>query len=214
MSRRWTDDGRWTDRVSSRRRCFAAASTGSSRDEETPPPPLSRPTQSGKSTISGGQRKPVIFDPRNHFHQMPRSPVCRYDFNIQMAKRGKKDKRRRCRRQGHRGQNGEDGTPRTESLTREALGPCRLSLIVKETNHLSNHVQGETRVSNRNANKNIKVAATAKRRPRAFHSAWIPLPQSDSDTETKVTSESRHFSDPTLTRGAFKNNISWRLTMR
>lgn len=61
-----------------------------------------------------------------------------------------------CRRQG---QNGEDGASKTKSFKQEAVGLCCLSLIVKETNHLSNHVKGETRVS-----KKMQIPSRSLRR--------------------------------------------------
>lgn len=104
------------------------------------------------------------------------------------------------------------GTWPLQPVTQCAVAAPQLE---KKKNYLSNHVESETRVSDRNTTrKPIKVAPTAGVHLRALYSHIsknkFPLPRRGlhrlrvTPAETKVTSESRHLNDPTLTRGAFK----------
>lgn len=182
-------DGRQTatDYSSSRRRCLAAASTDAA---------WRRPLFPGRLRVANQQSAAAKGNP---LFSTPIIISIRWLARPSLAmiltlkwRRGEGKTNVGCRRQG---QNGEDGTSKTESFKQEAVGLCCLSLIAKETNHLSTHVKGATRVSKRNANT-IKVAATVKRTWEHFIlilaklNLWIAPPQSESNTESKVTSES------------------------
>lgn len=123
------------------------------------------------------------------------------------------------RRQGQRGRNVV-----SRRSKQEAVGPCRLSLTVwrqhcskkkkKITFLITSRVKQEsqTEIQTENPSRSLLwlkcicvpfILTLAKNK---FPSPGRGLRhlKSDSPTETKVTFESRHFNDPTLTRGAFK----------